>query len=66
MDRYSIVIEKTGNGFSSYSPDLPGCVATGRTRDQATRNMYSAIDMHVRGLIKDNLSILKLFSHYLS
>lgn len=63
MYRFLIVIEKAGNGFSAYSPDLPGCVATGRTRDQVTQNMYSAIDMHVRGLKEDRLPVPKSHSH---
>ena len=31
---YLIVVEKTGTGHSAYSPDLPGCVATGKTRQE--------------------------------
>lgn len=50
MHRFLIVIEKANENFSAYSPDLPGCVATGKTRDQATRNMYQAIALHLRGL----------------
>ena len=34
MHRFLIVIEKTDKNYSAYSPDLPGCVATGKTRDQ--------------------------------
>ncbi|MDH4163880.1 MAG: type II toxin-antitoxin system HicB family antitoxin, partial [Nitrospirota bacterium] len=33
MRRFLIVIEKAGDNFSAYSPDLPGCVATGSTRE---------------------------------
>lgn len=57
MHRFLIVIEKAGRNFSAYSPDLPGCVATGSTRDEAARNMHEAIEMHVRGLVEDNLPI---------
>jgi len=39
MYRFLIVIEKANGDFSAYSPDLPGCVATGRTREQVTRNL---------------------------
>ena len=41
--RYLIVLERTGTGFSAYSPDLPGCVATGGTREEAEREMAEAI-----------------------
>jgi predicted RNase H-like HicB family nuclease len=46
MYRFPIVIEKADGNYSAYSPDLPGCVATGKTREQATRNMYEAIEIH--------------------
>ena len=59
MYRFLIVIEKAKNNYSAYSPDLPGCVATGKTREQATRNMYKAIEMHVRGLLEDKLTVPK-------
>jgi predicted RNase H-like HicB family nuclease len=55
MYRFLIVIEKASGNYSAYSPDLPGCVATGKTREQATRNMHAAIEMHLRGLIQDRL-----------
>ncbi len=57
MYRFLIVIEKTKGNYSAYSPDLPGCVATGKTREEAERNMHEAVEMHVHGLIEDKLSI---------
>jgi predicted RNase H-like HicB family nuclease len=57
MHRFLVVIEKANGNYSAYSPDLPGCVATGKTRDQAARNMHAAIEMHVRGLVEDNLPV---------
>jgi predicted RNase H-like HicB family nuclease len=57
MYRFLIVIEKTKNNYSAYSPDLPGCVATGKTREEAERNMHEAVEMHIHGLIEDNLPI---------
>ena len=57
MHRFLVVIEKAGENYSAYSPDLPGCVATGATREEAERNMHEAIEMHVRGLKEDNLPI---------
>ena len=57
MYRFLIVIEKANNNYSAYSPDLPGCVATGATREDAERNMYNAIEMHVDGLLEDNLPV---------
>ena len=57
MHRFLIVIEKADGNYSAYSPDLPGCVATGKTRDQAARNMHEAVDLHVRGLLEDKLPV---------
>ena len=57
VHRFLIVIEKANGNYSAYSPDLPGCVATGRTRKAAEHNMYQAIQMHVRGLLEDNLPV---------
>jgi predicted RNase H-like HicB family nuclease len=52
--KHRIVIEKANDNLSAYSPDLPGCVATGKTREQIVRNMREAIEMHVQGLMEDN------------
>jgi predicted RNase H-like HicB family nuclease len=55
--RYLIVIEQTSTGYSAYSPDLEGCVATGATRDEVERNMREAIEFHIDGLEADGLEI---------
>jgi predicted RNase H-like HicB family nuclease len=57
MYRFLVVIEKANGNYSAYSPDLPGCVATGSTREEAELNMHEAIEVHVRGLLEDNLPI---------
>jgi predicted RNase H-like HicB family nuclease len=57
MYRFLVVIEKANNNYSAYSPDLPGCVATGSTREEAEKNIHEAIEMHVQGLLEDNLPI---------
>jgi len=50
MSRYLFVVEETDTGFSAYSPDLPGCVATGATRAEVEREMHDAMEIHVEGL----------------
>ena len=57
MHRFLVIIERAENNFSAYSPDLPGCVATGETREEVEANMYEALQMHVKGLKEDGLSI---------
>jgi predicted RNase H-like HicB family nuclease len=49
--RYMIVIEgATGENYSAYAPDLPGCVATGATVEEVEREMHDAIAFHLEGL----------------
>jgi predicted RNase H-like HicB family nuclease len=36
-------------------PDLPGCVATGKTIDQALRRIAGAMEIHIRGMREDGL-----------
>ena len=50
MKKYLIVIEETGTGFSAYSPDLPGCIATGATRADVEREMREAMNFHIEGM----------------
>lgn len=53
MQRYLVLIEPTESGFSAYSPDLPGCVATGQTLVDVEANMREAIAFHLCGLRAD-------------
>ena len=50
MKKYLVVVEETGTGYSAYSPDLEGCVATGQTRAEVEKNMRQAIKFHLEGL----------------
>ena len=50
MRRFLVIVESTNTGFSAYSPDLEGCVATGATREEVEQNMESAIAFHLEGL----------------
>jgi predicted RNase H-like HicB family nuclease len=55
--RFLVVVEEAGTNYSAYSPDLPGCVATGDTREDAEKNMREAIQLHIEGLQEDGLPI---------
>jgi predicted RNase H-like HicB family nuclease len=50
---YTIIIEKAGNNYSAYAPDLPGCISTGPTIEETKRNMQEAIAFHLRGMRED-------------
>jgi predicted RNase H-like HicB family nuclease len=51
--QYLVVIESAPHNFSAYSPDLPGCIATGKTREETLQNMREAIAFHLEGLRED-------------
>jgi predicted RNase H-like HicB family nuclease len=55
--KYAVVCEKTPNNYSAYVPDLPGCVATGTTREEVERHIREALAFHLEGLREENLPI---------
>lgn len=57
MHRFLIIIEPGSHNYSAYAPDLPGCIATGKTLEEVKRNMRQAISMHLEGMLEDNESI---------
>jgi predicted RNase H-like HicB family nuclease len=65
--KYLIVIEETKTGFSAFSPDFPGCVATGSSKEEVGKNMKDAITFHVEGMHQEDLEVPRphSFSTYL-
>ena len=65
--KYLIILEETKKGFSAYSPDLPGCVATGCTKEEVEENMKGAIAFHLEGMLKEGIEVPQphSFSTYL-
>ncbi|MGZ8288316.1 MAG: type II toxin-antitoxin system HicB family antitoxin [Telluria sp.] len=55
--RFAIVIEKAQGNFSAYVPDLPGCIATGSTVEEAEAEIRQAIALHIEGMREDGLQI---------
>lgn len=53
MHRFLIVIEKAESNYAAYCPDLPGCIATGETREETEINMHEALQLHVDGMLED-------------
>lgn len=51
--KFVVIIEKGERNFSAYSPDLPGCVTTGKTESETLQNMKEAIAFHLEGLAED-------------
>ena len=55
--KYAVVIEKTGNGYSAYVPDLPGCLAAAETRDEVCTLIREAIQLYIEALEEDGLPV---------
>jgi len=55
--KYLVIIEQSETGYSAFSPDLPGCVATGKSKEDVERNMTDAITFHVDGMHREGLAV---------
>lgn len=53
MTEYAVVLEKTGNGWSAYVPDLDGCIAAGDTEAETIRLIREAIALHIEAMRQD-------------
>ena len=50
MKQYTVIYESGQHNWSAYVPDLPGCIATGKTRQSAEQQIREAIEFHIEGL----------------
>ena len=57
MRKYAVVIERGPNNYSAYVPDLPGCVTTAKTIEEAKINIREAIELHLEGLMEDGTPV---------
>jgi predicted RNase H-like HicB family nuclease len=48
--KYVVVVEKSGNGFGAYVPDLPGCAVVAETRAQTLELIREAVALHLESL----------------
>jgi predicted RNase H-like HicB family nuclease len=55
--KYTAIYAKTKTGYSAYIPDLPGCIATGRTLELTKRRMREAVALHLQGMREDGETI---------
>ena len=51
--KYAVIIEKGPTSYGAYVPDLPGCMATGDTREEVIKLIQEAIEFHIEGLRED-------------
>jgi predicted RNase H-like HicB family nuclease len=54
---YTVIYEKADGNWSAYSPDVPGCMATGKTRAEVEKNFRDALAFHIEGLKEEGLPI---------
>ncbi len=59
MSQFVVLFEKSSTGYGAYAPDLPGCVATGRTLEEARARIAKAMEMHHSGMLEDGDAIPK-------
>ncbi len=57
MMNYLVILEKGEEGWGAYSPDVPGCIATGKTREDAARQYKEALEFHIEGLRIEGLPL---------
>ena len=53
MNKFLVLFETSATGYGAYAPDLPGCVATGRTLEETRQQMAKALEMHLAAIRED-------------
>jgi predicted RNase H-like HicB family nuclease len=54
---YIVIYEHTEHNWAAYAPDVPGCIATGRTRAEVERKFRAALAFHLEGLQLEGLPL---------
>ncbi len=54
---YIVIYEHTPHNWAAYAPDVPGCIATGRTRAEVERKFREALAFHLEGLQLEGLPL---------
>lgn len=57
--QYAVIIEKGETSYGAYVPDLPGCIAVGKTRKEVEILIREAIEFHLEGMAEDGDHIPK-------
>jgi len=55
--KYIVAIEKGETNYGAYVPDLPGCIAVGKSVDEVEERIRGAIEFHLKGLREDGIEI---------
>ena len=54
---YLVILEKAETNWAAYSPDVPGCIATGNTPEETLQEYQKALQMHLKGMAEDGLPL---------
>ena len=57
MKEYLVIYERGPHSWGAYSPDVPGCIAVAKTREEVERNFQEALEFHLEGLQLEGLTI---------
>lgn len=57
MTEYLVIYETDGDGWSAWAPDVPGCYAAGRTREEVERLMGEAVPSHLDAMRAEGLTV---------
>lgn len=57
MREYLVILEPGEKNWGAYSPDVPGCIATGATRDEVEKLFREALEFHLEGMVEEGLAI---------
>lgn len=61
--RFTVIVEEGATSWGAYVPDLPGCVASGETREEALQLIREAIEFHLEGLKEQGEPVPKPHSY---
>jgi predicted RNase H-like HicB family nuclease len=53
MQRYLVVIEKGENSYGAYAPDVAGCIAVGKSVEEALHLIQEALELHFEGMVEE-------------
>jgi predicted RNase H-like HicB family nuclease len=52
--RYPVFFEKSARGYGAHIPDLPGCIAVGKTLDEVRKLIGEAMELHLAAMREDS------------
>ena len=63
MKEYLVILEKGEKSWGAYSPDVPGCIATGATEEEVKNLFREALEFHIEGLVAEGLPVPEPSTH---